>query len=120
MHPGARENLSICEKTHGARDARKGYDNPLALCLEALVSHNLAASQFIAPIMGRCLLAVKQLLAKAVIKVQSRNINGCCVPTFDRSTANSRCDAVLSSYHMLPQSADPPFFRLNRGQAGDI
>lgn len=40
------------------------------LRFEAFVSHNLAASPFIASIMGRCLLAVKQLLAKVPIKVQ--------------------------------------------------
>ena len=48
---------------------RKVYDNPLVLYFEAPVSHNFVTSQFIASIMGRCLLAVKQLLAKAVIKV---------------------------------------------------
>lgn len=67
-----------------------------------------------ASIMGRCLLAVKQLLAKTVITVQSGNINGHHISASDRITANSRYVAVLSSCHTLPQSADPPILRLNR------
>lgn len=90
------------------------------LSCEALVSHNLAASQLIAPIMGRCLFAVKQLLAKAVIKVQSGNINGCHVPAFHGTAVNSRCEAILSSVHALPQCADPHFLRLNTAQAIDF
>lgn len=73
IQTGARKDSSICEKTHEARDAKKqkkkGYDNPLVLYFEAPVSHNFVTSQFIASIMGRCLLTVKQLLAKAAIKV---------------------------------------------------
>lgn len=120
IQTGARKDSSICEKTQDARDAKKCYDNPLVLHFEALVSHNLAASQFIASIMGRCLLAVKQLLAKAVIKVQSSNINGHHVSAFDRITANSRCVTVLSSCHALPQSADLHILRLNTGLAVDF
>lgn len=87
---------------------------------KALVSHNSAASKFIASIMGRCLLAVKKLLAKAVIKVQSGNINGPHVPAFDRTTAHSRREMVLSSCHVLPQSSDPHIVRLTTGLAVDF
>ena len=86
-----------------------GYDNPLVLYFEAPVSHNFVTSQSIASIMGRGLLAVKQLLAKAGIKVQSGHVSDRHVSASDRIPDSSRHVTLLSSRHTLPQTTDCTF-----------
>lgn len=126
IQTGARKDPSICEKTHEARDAKKqkkkkkGYDNPLVLYFEAPVSHNFVTSQFTASIMGRCLPTVKQLLAKAAIKVRSGNVSNLHVSASNRIPANGRCVTLLSSCDTLPQSTDPHILRLHTGLAADF
>lgn len=58
---------SICKKTPKAKGTNEVDDNRFVLCFEAFVSHNLAAFQFMAHIMGRCLLTVRHILVKANI-----------------------------------------------------
>ena len=100
-------------------------EKAVILCVpfKALVSHNSAASQLIAPTMGRCLPVVKKLLAKAerkVMKVQRGHINGHHVPALDRTIAHGRRTMALSISRVLPPSSHPPILRLSIGLAVDF
>lgn len=108
------------EMLKSKKKKKKGYDNPLVLYFEAPVSHNFVTSQFTASIMGRCLPTVKQLLAKAAIKVRSGNVSNLHVSASNRIPANGRCVTLLSSCDTLPQSTDPHILRLHTGLAADF